>query len=69
MPRLHTVTKMSRYVRVMPKYALICQNKKCSIISRLLNMLDAVVYIIYFSMFRTLAYPESVACSEHFQRF
>ena len=69
MPRLHTVTKMPRYVRVMPEYALIWQNKKCSIISSLLNMLDAVVYIIYFSIFRTLAYPEPVACSEHFRRF
>ena len=69
MPRLHTVTNMPKYVRAMPKYALICQNKKCSKISRVLNMPDAVAYIIYLSIFRTLTYPEPVAYSELFQRF
>ena len=69
MPRLHTVTNMPKYVRAMPKYALICQNKKCSKISRVLNMPYAVAYIIYLSIFRTLTYPETVACSEPIQRF
>ena len=69
MPRIHTVTNMPKYVRAMPKYALICQNKKCSKICRVLNMPDAVVYIIYLSIFRTLTYSESAACSEPFQRF
>ena len=69
MPGLHTVTNMLKYVRAMPKYALICENKKCSKISRVLNMPDTVTYIIYLSIFRTLTYTEPVACSEPFQRF
>ena len=32
-------------------------------------MPDAVAYIVYLSIFRTLTYPEPKACSEPFQRF
>ena len=56
---------MPKYVRAMPKYALICQNKNCSKISSVLNMPDAVAYVTYLSIFRTLLYPEAVACSEN----
>ena len=62
MSRLHTVTNMPKFVRVIPKYALLRQNKKCSKIFRVLNMPVAVAYIVYLSIFRTLTYPEPVAC-------
>ena len=72
MPRLHTVTNMPKYIRAMskmPKYTLMCQNKKCSKESRVLKLSGAVSYTIYLSIFQTLTYLEPEAYPEPCQRF
>ena len=54
----------------MPKYTLICHNKKRSKYFGILNMSDAVAYCIYPSIFRHLQYSEPEAYSEpwHYEK-
>ena len=67
MSKLRSVTSMSKYVWKilnMPKYTLICHNKKRSKYFGILNMSDAVAYCIYPSIFRHLQCSEPEAYSE-----
>ena len=61
---LQVCLNMSEKYLNMPKYTLICHNKKCSIYFGILSMPDAVAYCIYPSIFRHLQCSEPEAYSE-----